>query len=70
MFVQRRVFDTCVKHLTPRINHGQSSIIRVHFFFVLLFPHFIVLFRQQFKHKVFAKKGKLSIEIHIFPINE
>lgn len=31
MFVQRRVFDACVKHLTPRINHGQSSIIRVRF---------------------------------------
>ncbi|CAF1087278.1 unnamed protein product [Rotaria sordida] len=28
MFVQRRVFNACLKHLTPRINHEQSSIIR------------------------------------------
>ncbi|UJR08849.1 hypothetical protein I4U23_013103 [Adineta vaga] len=28
MFVQQRVFNTCLKHLTSRINHEQSSIIR------------------------------------------
>jgi len=28
MFVQRRVVDACVKHLTPRLSHGESSIIR------------------------------------------
>jgi len=28
MFVQRRVFNACVKHLTPRITNEQSSIIR------------------------------------------
>ncbi|CAF1049807.1 unnamed protein product [Rotaria sp. Silwood1] len=28
MFVQRRVFNACLKHLTPRISHEQSSIIR------------------------------------------
>ncbi|CAF0841402.1 unnamed protein product [Adineta steineri] len=28
MFVQKRVFNACLKHLTPRINHEQSSIIR------------------------------------------
>ncbi|CAF0928660.1 unnamed protein product [Adineta ricciae] len=28
MFVQRRVVDACLRHLTPRISHEQSSIIR------------------------------------------
>ncbi|CAF3495584.1 unnamed protein product [Rotaria sp. Silwood1] len=28
MFVQRRVFNACLKHFTPRISHEQSSIIR------------------------------------------
>ena len=29
MFVQRRVVYACLRHLTPRISHEQSSIIRV-----------------------------------------
>ncbi|CAF1180034.1 unnamed protein product [Rotaria sp. Silwood1] len=28
MFVRQRVFNTCLKHLTPRISHEQSSIVR------------------------------------------
>ncbi|CAF3068722.1 unnamed protein product [Rotaria socialis] len=28
MFVQKRVFNACLKHLTPRISHEQSSIVR------------------------------------------
>jgi len=28
MFVPQRVFNACVKHLTPRISHEQSSLIR------------------------------------------
>jgi len=28
MFVQRRVFDACVKHLTPRVSNGEASIVR------------------------------------------
>lgn len=29
MFVRQRVFNACVKHLTPRISQEQPSIIRV-----------------------------------------
>ena len=28
MFVQKRVFNACLKHLTPRISHEQTSIVR------------------------------------------
>ncbi len=40
MFVQRRVVNACLKHLTPRISQEQSSIIRVHIFLV---SNFIIL---------------------------
>ncbi len=61
MFVRQGIFNACLKNLTPRISHEQSSIIRVKFFSRNFLSSIFCYLRQQFKHKVFVRKGEFYI---------
>lgn len=64
MFVRQRVFNACAKHLTPRLGHEQSSILRVKHRFTLWFSvskKNLYFLRLQFKLNLFDRRGLISI---------